>query len=223
MIDTVIVSGGNIHKGFALDFLKKIIKEAGRENIRLVAADKGLEFFGDTELVPDQIVGDFDSLSEEGKKYLKQIPKEKVIRLKPEKDDTDTQSALKAVIEGGARDVAILGATGTRLDHVLSNVGLLTFGEKLGARITLWDANNYISLAKSGTVLHRDRQFGKYVSFFTAEGDVRGLTLEGFKYTVKEKHLTAADCGLMVSNEILEEKARITYESGSLLMIMSRD
>ena len=39
MIDTVIISGGNIQNGFALDFLKKRIKEGGRESLALVAAD----------------------------------------------------------------------------------------------------------------------------------------------------------------------------------------
>ena len=38
MIDTIIVSGGNIHSDFALDFLKK-------NEACLIAADKGLEFF----------------------------------------------------------------------------------------------------------------------------------------------------------------------------------
>ena len=32
MIDTIIVSGGNIHSDFALDFLKKLTEKTGREN-----------------------------------------------------------------------------------------------------------------------------------------------------------------------------------------------
>ena len=45
MIDTIIVSGGDIQSDFALYFLKKNIEKAGRENIRLIAADRGLEFW----------------------------------------------------------------------------------------------------------------------------------------------------------------------------------
>ena len=41
MIDTIIISGGNIQNGFALDFLKKRIEESRGEKITLVAADKG--------------------------------------------------------------------------------------------------------------------------------------------------------------------------------------
>ena len=45
MIDTVIISGGNIQDGFALGFLKKRIEEGQRESLALVAADKGMEWF----------------------------------------------------------------------------------------------------------------------------------------------------------------------------------
>ena len=89
--------------------------------------------------------------------------------------------------------------------------------------ISIADQWNYITLVESGAVLKRDSQFGKYVSFFTVGGDVDGLTLKGFKYPLNKYRLTVADSGLTVSNEIAEETAEITYDSGQLLMIMSRD
>ncbi len=45
MTDTIIVSGGDIQRDFALDFLKREIEKTGREKICLIAADRGLEFF----------------------------------------------------------------------------------------------------------------------------------------------------------------------------------
>ena len=56
MIDTIIVSGGDIQSDFALYFLKKNIEKAGRENIRLIAADRGLEFFLDYLILPDVVI-----------------------------------------------------------------------------------------------------------------------------------------------------------------------
>ena len=213
MIDTIIISGGNIQNGFALDFLKKRIEESRGEKITLVAADKGMEWFmKNREFIPDLAIGDIESL-----KGLE------IIRLKPEKDDSDTQSAVNQMIRKGAKDILILGATGTRLDHVLANLGLLSMGKEQGVRIAIADQWNYITLAESGTILHREEQFGKYVSFFTVGGDVTGLTLRGFKYPLNGYHLTVEDSGLTVSNEISEETAEILYESGQLLMIMSRD
>lgn len=131
MIDTIIISGGNIQNGFALDFLKKRIEESRGKKITLVAADKGMEWFmKNREFIPDLAVGDFDSLSEEGKKYMESLKGPEIIRLKPEKDDSDTQSAVNQMIRRGAKDILILGATGTRLDHVLANLGLLSMGKE---------------------------------------------------------------------------------------------
>ena len=159
MIDTVIISGGNIQNGFALDFLKKRIKEGGRESLALVAADSGMEWFmRNREFIPDLAVGDFDSLSEEGKKYMESLNGLKIIRLKPEKDDSDTQSAVNHMISEGSREILIFGATGTRLDHVLANLGLLSMGREKGVHIALADQWNYITLVDSGTVLKKEEQ-----------------------------------------------------------------
>ena len=220
MNDVIIVSGGSIQKDFALAFLKKRKKE----NTCIIAADRGLEFLAGTEYSPDVVVGDFDSLSQEGKDFLESKKNEmEIVRLKPEKDDSDTQSAMNLAIGRGAKDIAILGVTGRRVDHLIANFGLLILGQNEGAKISLIDQYNYVTLIPDGTVLKREEQFGRYVSFFSIGGDVDGLTLEGFKYPLRGYHLTAADSGLTVSNEIREKQARVTYTSGQLMMIMSRD
>ena len=144
---------GNIHSDFALDFLKK-------NEACLIAADKGLEFFLEHQLLPDAVIGDFDSRSEDGKKFLEiheersmdsEIPyggmtewklqkgfgnekKEiKVIRLRPEKDDSDTQSAMNYAIRTGAKKIVIFGVTGNRVDHLMANFGLLVLAQNQGA------------------------------------------------------------------------------------------
>ncbi|MDO4276164.1 MAG: thiamine diphosphokinase [Eubacteriales bacterium] len=223
MIDTVIVSGGNIQEDFALDFLEKLQEKAGKGNLRLIAADKGLEFFMKTGIKPDIAVGDFDSLSREGREYLDKAADMEIKRLKPEKDDSDTQSAVNLAIDRGAQGIALLGTMGSRLDHMLANLGLLSFGQKKGVNIVMADAHNYVTLIQSGTVLHKSGQFGRFVSFFPVGGDVPGVVLEGFKYPLNGHYLTVSDSGLTVSNEIIQDEARVTFEKGSLLMIMSRD
>lgn len=250
MIDTVIVSGGDIQSDFALDFLKKSTDKTGKENICLIAADRGLEFFLKHQILPDIVIGDFDSMSETGKEFLgiadekksdteipyggmtnwkvqkasgKSIKTIEIIRLRPEKDDSDTQSAMNYAIRTGAKEIAILGVTGRRVDHLMANFGLLVLAQNEGVSVTLVDQYNYMKLIPSGTVLKKAEQFGKYVSFFQLGGDVTGLTLEGFKYPLDKYHLTIADSGLTVSNEIVDETAKVTYETGNLLMIMSRD
>lgn len=219
MKDTIIVSGGNIHKDFALDFLKK----NKTEHTCLIAADRGVEFFRGTEFRPDVAVGDFDSLSVEGEKYMETLTHTKIIRLKPEKDDSDTQSAVNYAIEQGTEKIMIFGATGNRIDHLMANFGLLMLGRSRSVKIILVDAYNYMCLIESGTILKKEEQFGKYVSFFPIEGDVASLTLKGFKYPLDGYYLKVEDSGLTVSNEISDPEAEVSFASGNLLMIMSRD
>ena len=216
MKDTIIVSGGNIHKDFALDFLKK----NKTENTCLIAADRGVEFFMGTDLEPDVAVGDFDSLSAEGAKYMETLKHTEIRRLKPEKDDSDTQSAANYAIEQGTERIMILGATGNRIDHLMANFGLLMLGKTKQVQIVLVDAYNYMSLIESGMILKKEEQFGKYVSFFPIEGEVTGLTLKGFKYPLNSYTLKVEDSGLTVSNEISDPEAEVTFETGKLLMIM---
>ena len=49
MKDVIIVSGGNIQRDFALDFLKK----NKTEKVDLIAADRGVEFFKGTDWQPE--------------------------------------------------------------------------------------------------------------------------------------------------------------------------
>ena len=219
MKDTIIVSGGNIHKDFALDFLKK----NKTENTCLIAADRGVEFFMGTDLEPDVAVGDFDSLSAEGAKYMETLKHTEIRRLKPEKDDSDTQSAANYAIEQGTERIMILGATGNRIDHLMANFGLLMLGKIKQVQIVLVDAYNYMSLIESGMILKKEEQFGKYVSFFPIEGEVTGLTLKGFKYPLNSYTLKVEDSGLTVSNEIEAEEAVVSFDGKNLLMLMTRD
>ena len=85
MIDTIIVSGGNIQKDFALGFLKETLEKEKGIAPKWIAADRGVEFFMAIRRKPDVAVGDFDSLSEKGKEYLKCCRETEIIGLVPEK------------------------------------------------------------------------------------------------------------------------------------------
>ena len=105
----------------------------------------------------------------------------------------------------------------------MANFGLLVLAKNQGVEVILADQYNYMKLVSDGEIIKKSEQFGKYISFFPLGGDVTGLTLKGFKYSLDHYHLTTADSGLTVSNEIVSDKAKVTYRSGTLLMIMSRD
>ena len=54
-------------------------------------------------------------------------------RAERDKDESDTELAVLAAIELGAREIVVVGALGgRRLDHALANLGLLAHPALLG-------------------------------------------------------------------------------------------
>lgn len=213
----VLISGGNIQSDFALAFLEQ------QKYDKIIAVDRGLAFCHRHQIVPHAVVGDFDSVPGEVVQKYMDRPETIVRRLCPKKDDSDTQSAFHLAVEMGASEIGILGGIGDRLDHVMANLELLSYGLSLGVDSYLVDAHNYIWASEETVILKRDEQWGDYVSVFALGGPVEGLTLKGFAYPLDGYCLTSRDCGLTVSNEIVEEEAVISFEKGCLLLLMSKD
>jgi thiamine pyrophosphokinase len=140
----------------------------------------------------------------------------------PEKDDTDTEFAIREAIRRGADDITIVGGTGTRLDHVLGNVWLLGIGLEEGVSLQLLDEHNRIRLIDSPMILSREEQYGTYISLIPFSGEVRGVTLRGLKYPLNDYTL-GGFCSLGISNEIVAEEAYIGFTAGLLLVIESKD
>lgn len=212
----VIISGGHIDDRFALDWLEQNKYDC------MIAADSGMDFLHRNGLVPDVIAGDFDSVKSDSLSYFMGLNGVQVMKLNPMKDDTDTEFVIREAIRRGGTEITILGATGTRLDHVLTNVHLLGIGLEEGVSIQLVDKHNRIRMTDTCLEIKREEQFGDFVSVLPVKGDAKGVTLEGMKYPLKDAEV---DCfsSLGVSNEVIEEKARISVKQGVLLVIESQD
>ena len=99
-----------------------------------------------------------------------------IVRLKPEKDDSDTQSAVNHMIrEGSKRNPDLWCHRNKARSCDWPILDYFAMGKEQGVQIVLADQWNYITLVESGTVLKKEEQFGKYVSFFSVGGDVAGL------------------------------------------------
>ncbi len=212
----IIISGGYIDDIFALEWLKENTYDC------MIAADSGMNFLYRNGVVPDVIAGDFDSVDDDSLDEFSSLPNVEMLRLNPIKDDTDTEFVIREAIRRGAAQITLLGATGTRLDHVLANIYLLGIGLEEGVSIELIDANNRIRMIEDVLEISKAEQFGEYVSILPVRGDARGVTLEGMKYALRNADVSCFS-SLGVSNEIVAETAKISVKQGTLLVIESRD
>lgn len=214
MACVVIFTGGSVD----IDFLR----QQDFSNAYLICADHGLEIADRLGLMPDLLIGDFDSVDP---KLLLRYEKRDEVELKqfqPEKDDTDTELAIKAAIERKPEKILIFGASGTRLDHTLANIGLLKQAMEQGIQAFLWDSYNRICMVQDLYCIRREEAFGQFISLLPFGGDAENVTLSGFKYPLKNGTILSGS-SLGISNELIEEEGRIQIKKGRLLVIESRD
>lgn len=215
---TVIISGGSIQDGFALDFINR------KKPDYIIAADRGLEFCHRCGVKPDCIVGDFDSIDPEVIRYYREETDLPIHTFRPEKDMTDTDIAVKKAEEAGADEIFFLGCTGSRLDHVLSCIYNLSLLREQGIKAWIADEHNFITMPLGQNYeISEKEQFGKYISLFPFRNQVEGLTLTGMKYPLTNATLVLGDGGLGVSNERTEAVAHMEWKKGILLVVESRD
>lgn len=215
-MDTVLICGGQIKDSFALSCIEKIKPDC------IIGVDRGLDFCRRCNIIPQYILGDFDSIDSEVIRFYREHKEIPIKEYKPEKDATDTRMGVELALELGSDRIFMLGATGGRLDHYMGNLQSLLVPAQMGREGWILDEQNAITVLRQGRSISKNEQFGKYVSFFSMGDIVRGITLTGFKYPLKDYNMTNSD-GIGVSNELAEDTAFVDFRQGYLLMVMSKD
>ena len=215
-METLIIAGGEIN----IKILEKYCVNVSKQNI--IAVDRGLETLYQLQMIPNHVVGDFDSVSPEILTFYKNQPRIIFHKFNAEKDNTDTDIALKLAIQLKSSKITILGALGKRMDHALANIHILKDALETNIPCQIIDEHNQIYLINKEMTLEKDKVYGKYVSLIPLTSTVEGLTLTGFKYPLNEYTLPIGT-SLGISNEIIEDRAYIKMKKGILIAIESKD
>ncbi|MBR6045290.1 MAG: thiamine diphosphokinase [Ruminococcus sp.] len=178
-----------------------------------IAADSGYRLCEALGVRPDIVVGDFDSSDKpEGVN---------VLTYPVRKDDTDLMLAVREGLRRGADSFTVFGATGGRLDHTFAAVQSLAFLLDNGASGRIVSENERIFLLDPGS--HTVPAFeGFTLSLFAYSPEVGGLTLAGTDYPAQDITL-GSGFPLGVSNHFAGREAGISFRSGRLLVICSRE
>lgn len=206
----VIISGGTPPK-------EEILKEEILNANILIAADKGLESFLYYNIEPHYALGDFDSINV---KIMNKVKKTKIVKYNPDKDNTDSEIAVLKAIELGAEEIVLLGVTGTRIDHMLANLGLLDMCINNNINAYIRDSNNKILLTNKSIKLYGNP--GQFVSFQCFGQTVNNFSIKGAKYELNNYTLSFGD-RRCVSNEFLNGSIEVTFKEGKVLIIYSND
>lgn len=198
----------------------KKIRTLLNEDDYFIVCDGGLNHCKPLGIVPDMIVGDFDSFDKDkielatGDRPLK-TPK--IIALPREKDDTDTFYAVKEALKLGFTEFLLLGVIGQRFDHSLVNISVLLYLKDQGASGIIIDDYSEMKLVGVNPVTVSSDC--AYFSLMCVAGDVSGVTVRGAKWNLENAEIkTSYQYG--ISNEVVDKKgAVVSVENGTLLLV----
>lgn len=203
MKSCIIFAGGD----FSADDFKSMKADL------IICADGGYSHARKIGIIPDAVIGDFDS-------YTGEFPENaEILKSPPEKDDTDTMLAVKYAIEKKCDSITLYGAMGGRFDHTFANIQTLIYSYENGCKMTICSPENIITVQGIGTEFY-EKYDGWYFSVFSLTEKLHIGSMTGVKYPL-ENYIINQNFPLGVSNEITAEKAVVSVKNGLALIVRS--
>ncbi|MEL7564497.1 MAG: thiamine diphosphokinase [Dehalobacterium sp.] len=193
-------------------------KSQVQETDFIVCADGGTRHAVSMGIVPNVVLGDFDSLSPEVKRVLADTRCE-FYEHPEEKDMTDTELALRYSLKKNPEEIILMGSLGTRFDHSLANIFLLS-DVSAHIRIKVINEQNEIMVLKEKLYLQGSP--GDIVSIIPLSKELTGVSTRGLKFMLRNETLLLGT-SRGVSNEMAGSEAMVEIKEGVALVIRAWD
>lgn len=184
----------------------------------VICADSGCEHALKFGILPDLVVGDFDSISKDTLDYLNRN-NVSIVHPPCDQDKTDTQLAVEEAMALGASHIAILGGMGDRFDQTLANAQLLIFLWERGIEGYLTDGRQYVYLLADK--LELSGQPGECISILPLDRVLEGLCIKGLKYELDGYTVYMGDTRT-ISNEFIGGTAVVSVCKGMAFVIITK-
>lgn len=191
-----------------------------RSHSLIICADSGAEHARSMALVPQAIVGDLDSISDDTQRYFEGLGTGTVRVHNQDQDDFEKSLAYLSTFYRG--EVDVLGLTGLRTDHALTNLSVMLRWSNGFERLTAIDAfASYQFLTTTRNEVTIAATVGQLISLIPF-GVAKGVTTTNLQYALTAEDLTLGEReGL--SNVATKERVHISIEEGALLVISARN
>jgi thiamine pyrophosphokinase len=175
----------------------------------IICADGGANHAKRIGILPDLIIGDFDSVSKETLKFFRNVRRIK----EPDQDTTDLEKSILYCISHGIRSANVIGASGDRIDHTTAGLGCF---KKFGHQISLRMIDALGELTRIDGEVHLLMTIGEKLSLIPVD-QCTGIRTYNLKFCLDGEIL---EIGTRegVSNSALAENVSISVEQGTLLL-----
>lgn len=185
----------------------------------LICADGGANHAFLCGRLPDLLVGDLDSVSEDVLRWCEESGCE-IVGFPREKDQTDLELALglaeKRAVQAGEREILLYGGTGRRPDHFLANLALLLAYARKGYRVRMADPVQELWVLKGRERIRGSA--GQTLSLLPMS-EQAVVTTEGLYYPLNREVLYQ-DSPRGVSNVFLREEVVVQVWEGWVLVVL---
>ncbi len=205
----VIIASGPIE---SLESLKHHMDDAF-----IIAVDGGLNHLDSLQVKPDVIIGDFDSVDQTIFKRYKDV---ETYSHPTRKDRTDSEIAIDYAIDQEPKEVILMGMTGHRIDHMITNIHLLKRFWNRGILAYVLDKNNRIYYSNGDIELNGN--IGDFLSIIPITQNVTKVKTFGLEYPLNNETLYFHE-SRGVSNIFSKTNVRIETGSGEFFIILSKD
>jgi len=185
------------------------------KHTKIFAIDGGANYLFNKKIIPEIIFGDLDSISDEAKTYFNK--KTKFIQYKKNKDETDTELAIKYCSENSINKIVIYNSLAGRFDHVIGLLSNLEFASDLGLDVQIKNNQYKLFIINEKTIVVGE--VGKMVSLIPISESVNIESTNGLEYNLaNEKLFRNKTRG--ISNVLTRKRAVINITAGKLLIVL---
>jgi len=168
----IIAKGRFPHHDIPLRYLKKASY--------IVCCDGAANDFISDGGIPDAIVGDCDSISEEYKSRFAHI-----LHRDPDQETNDLTKSVRFCVSQGKKDIIIIGGTGKREDHTIGNISLLAEYVNI-ANVRMLTNYGIFTPINSNTTFESYK--GEKLSIFSIDSKI--ISTKGLRFELVDRALT---------------------------------
>ena len=179
----------------------------------LIAADGGVKHIFKLGLIPQIIIGDFDSTP----KNMKSTPT-KIVKYPTKKDKTDFELTIDYCLKNKFQEIIIFGVLGDRIDHMLANIFLLSKfqTENPTFKIKIVEGKKEIFILNKEITING--KIGDEISIIPVSEKLEGIVTDGLEYQLNNEVLLFGSTR-GISNVMNKTSAQITASSGTGIVI----
>ncbi len=189
------------------------------KNKLIIAVDGGANILYEAGIVPDVIIGDLDSISEQALDNSRNNDRVKIIKFPVEKDKTDSELAVDYCRENDIKEILIFAALGGRIDQELGNINLLEYIVDFNLEGRIIEENLEIGIITNKKIFSDNS--GDKLSLIPQTDSVDSVSISGCRYNVEnQSFIRSRTRG--ISNEIVKKEAEVEVGVGILIYILRK-